>query len=102
MEEYMGLHEDIGTWEYITEQEYQALHKTIGKALLSMAISKIKKDANGNPNRAKYRIVVLGNLDPNKDCFAPVLSPLELRLLVAIATQQRIIPKTGNVSQAHF
>lgn len=100
----MGLHRDTGTWEYITESEYQTLCKTIGNALLSMAISKIKKDQDGNPDRAKYRIVVLGNLNPNdwsnKDCFAPVLSPLELRLLVAIATQHRIVPKTGDVSQA--
>ena len=57
-----------------------------------------------NPDRAKYRIVVLGNLDPHNwsssDCFAPVLSPLELRLMISLATKLCIVPKTGDVSQA--
>ena len=55
-----------------------------------MAISTIKYDGDGNPDRCKYRIVVLGNLDPNdwskSECFAPVLSQMELRLLLSIAT----------------
>jgi len=55
-----------------------------------MAISKIKTDADGDPDCAKYRIVVLGNLDPHNwsfsDCFAPVLSPLELRLMISLST----------------
>lgn len=61
-------------------------------------------DENGNPDCAKYHIVVLGNLDPhdwsNRDCFAPVLSSFDLRLQIAIAVQNCIIPKTGDVSQA--
>ena len=69
-----------------------------------MAISRVKTDENGNPDRAKYQIVVLGNLDPhdwsNRDCFGPVLSSFELQLLIAIAVQNRIIPKSGNISQA--
>ena len=105
LEEYLGLHEKTQTWEYITDEEqYQMLCPIIGNALLSMAISKIKIDENRNPNRAKYRIVVLGNLDPidwsTSDCFAPVVSPLELRLLVAIATQMKRTCKTGDVAQA--
>ena len=104
LEEYMGLHQDTQTWEYITEAEYQDLKKVIGRVLPTMALSKIKKDENGNPDRAKYRIVVLGNLDPHEwtpqECFAPVLSPLELRMLVAISAQLKTIPKTGDVAQA--
>mmetsp|Transcript_3382 Transcript_3382/g.5163 ORF Transcript_3382/g.5163 Transcript_3382/m.5163 type:complete len:553 (-) Transcript_3382:330-1988(-) len=69
-----------------------------------MAISKIKHDNQGNPDRAKYCIVALGNLDPHQwnssDCFAPVLSSLELGILMAIATQLRCLPKSGDVSQA--
>ena len=103
-EEYMGLHEETQTWEYISEDEYKALRPVVGNALPTMAISKVKTDENGKPNRAKYRIVVLGNLDPHNwsssDCFAPVISPIELKLLVAIATQFKRIPKTGDVSQA--
>ena len=104
LEEYMGLHSETQTWEYITEEEYKSLRPLVGNALPTMAISKIKTDENGDPLRAKYRIVVLGNLDPhdwsNNDCFAPVLSARELRLLIAIATQMKVIPKTGDVSQA--
>jgi hypothetical protein len=54
--------------------------------------------------RAKYRIVALGNLDPHnwskEDCFAPVMSQLELRLLTALAVQKKCIPKTADFVQA--
>ena len=104
LEEYMGLHSDTQMWEYIAEEEYQALRPLVRDALPTMAISKMKTDANGAPLWAKYRIVVLGNLDPynwsNNDCFTPVLSARELRLLIAIATQMKVIPKSGDVSQA--
>ena len=69
-----------------------------------MAISTIKYDGEGNPNRCKYRIVALGNLDPHnwskQDCFAPVLSQLEHRTLLSLATRLKCTPKTGDVSQA--
>ena len=69
-----------------------------------MAIYIIKKDGNGKPIRAKYRIVVLGNMDPygweKQDCFAPVLAQFELRMLIHITTEQGVIPKVGDVSQA--
>ena len=46
-----------------------------------------KYDETGQPKRAKYRIVALGNMDPyaweKSDCYAPVISQLELRLLVS-------------------
>jgi Reverse transcriptase (RNA-dependent DNA polymerase). len=103
-EEYFGLHNDTQTWEYITEDEYQNMKKILGRPLPTMAISKIKRDSQGNPTRAKYRIVVLGNLDPHNwsktDCFAPVLSAMELRLLLAIATNMRVIPKQCDAVQA--
>jgi len=50
--------------------------------LPTMVIATIKYDANNKPKRAKYRIVVLGNLDyhtwSKEDTAAPVLSQLEL------------------------
>ena len=64
-----------------------------------MAISKVKTNEDGKPEHAKYRIVILLNWS-NSNCFAPVISPLELKLLVAIATQMKVVPKTGDVSQA--
>ena len=70
----------------------------------TMAITTIKRDDDGNPIRAKYCIVALGNLDPyqwtNEDCFAPVLSQLELWFFISLAVQNKCIPKTGDVQQA--
>jgi hypothetical protein len=103
LEEYKGL-EDIDTWETISETEYQESKHLYKGVMPTMAIEVIKKDGEGRPVRAKYRIVALGNLDPHlwskSDCFTPVLSQLELRFLVALATQQQCIPKTGDITQA--
>ena len=87
-EEYNGLC-NFPTWEVISEQDYCRIRHVVGKPLPTMAISTIKKDENGKPKRCKYRIVVLGNLDNHEltktDCFAPVLSMPELRLLTNIS-----------------
>ena len=102
-DEYDGL-VGIDTWETITEEEYQQMKSSYKGLLPTMAITVIKYDGEGNPVRAKYRIVALGNLDPNRwsksECFAPVLSQMELRFIVALAVQHKCIPKTGDVSQA--
>ena len=102
-QEWQGL-KDIDTWETISEEEYNNTKHLYRGTMPTMAISVIKRDENGNPVRAKYRIVALGNLDPNtwskSDCFAPVLSQIELRLLTAIAAQRKCIPKTADVAQA--
>ena len=101
-EEYNGL-VNLDPWEVITEDEYKALLPLCRKALPTMAISTIKqKDGD---DRAKYRIVALGNLDPHNwtksDCFAPVLSQSDLRLLTAIAaTCKGRKVKSCDVSQA--
>jgi dUTPase len=101
--EYQGL-VDIDTWELISEAEYKRLQPLYKGLLPTMAITTIKKDGDGNPTRVKYRIVALGNLDPNdwskQDCFAPVLSQMELRLLTSIAASKGCIPKSGNITQA--
>ena len=62
-EEYLGLNDTTKTWEYILEKQYQAFHPIVGNALPTMDISTIKWDEHGAPCRAKYHIVVLGNLD---------------------------------------
>ena len=54
LEEYLGLRETAQTWEYLSEDEHKVLRPIIGNALPSIAISKIKKDEKGNPDRAKY------------------------------------------------
>ena len=103
-EEYRGL-QSLDTWEVINEDQYKLLKKHNKARLLpTMAISVIKKDGDGNPQRAKYRIVVLGNMDPygweKHDCFAPVLAQFELRVLLHLAVEKGCIPKQGDVSQA--
>ena len=102
-EEYEGLLR-LGTWEVISEEQYKLIKKSTGNPLPTMAISTIKKDKEGNPKRCKYRIVALGNLDPHNwsksDCFAPVISQAEVRLLCSIAANMKRIPKSGDVSQA--
>jgi hypothetical protein len=85
--EYDGL-ACIPTWEVLTESQFKLLSKG-QKSLPSMAISTIKYDANNQPKRAKYHIVVLGNLDCHKWCkestAAPVMSQLELCLMTSLA-----------------
>ena len=102
-EEYEGL-AHCNTYKVITNEEYKNLKNKVKGILPTMAIATIKTDGDGNPIRAKYRIVALGNMDPHpwskQDCFAPVLSQMELRLLVSIAAKLKVIPKTGDVSQA--
>ena len=102
-QEYQGL-VDIDTWEIISEEKYNNMKHILGNLLPTMAISTIKYDDNGNPVRAKYRIVALGNLDPHNwsktDCFAPVLSQMELRFLTALAARKKCIPKSGDITQA--
>ena len=82
-EEYEGL-QKLGTWRQL-KQVIKA------KFLPTMAISTIKYDGEGKPNSCKYRIVALGNLNTHnwskQDCFAPVLSQLEHRTLLALATR---------------
>ncbi len=102
-QEYQGL-VDIDTWETISEDEYNNMKHLYKGLMPTMAISVIKYDGDGNPVRAKYRIVALGNLDPNhwekSDCFAPVLSQPELRLLTAIAAKKKRLPKSADITQA--
>jgi hypothetical protein len=102
-EEYFGL-KNLPAWTHITEKEYQQLKPIVGNALPTMAISTIKYDENGKPKRCKFRICALGNLDPhswnNNDCYAPVLSALEVRLLTSLAVYHKRTLKNGDVKQA--
>jgi len=100
-EEYDGL-ESLSTWEVISEEQYRLLSK--GKrALPTMVIATIKYDANNRPKRAKYRLVVLGNLDyhtwSREATAAPVMSQLELRLLTSLAVFHRRVLKNCDVKQ---
>jgi hypothetical protein len=98
-EEYDGL-ESLPTWEVISEDHYKQLSK--GKrAHPTMAIATIKYDENNCPKRAKYRLVVLVNLDyhtwSKESTAAPVLSQLELRLLTSLAVYHCRVLKNCDV-----
>ena len=102
-EEYFGL-KNLPAWSVITESEFKNMRHIYKTALPTMAISTIKYNELGHPTRAKYRIVALGNLDPHEwsrsDCYAPVMSLLELRLITALAVRHKRILKSGDVKQA--
>mmetsp|Transcript_12383 Transcript_12383/g.17658 ORF Transcript_12383/g.17658 Transcript_12383/m.17658 type:complete len:109 (+) Transcript_12383:2250-2576(+) len=55
-EEYMDLFQDLDVFKYITKNESKQLKHILGQKLPSIAISTIKRDQNGQPVRAKYRI----------------------------------------------
>ncbi len=69
-----------------------------------MAIATIKYDANNQPKRVKYCIVVLGSLDyhtwSREETTAPVMSQLELRLLTSLAIYHKRVLKNCHVKQA--
>ena len=53
------------------------------------------------PRKIALYPFLLGNLlDPHdwssSDCFAPLLSPLELHLLISISTKMKMVPETGD------
>ena len=102
-EEYFGL-QNLPAWTTITQAQFDSLDSKRKYALPTMAISTIKYDEHNRPKRAKYRIVALGNLDPNNwsksDCYAPVMSLLELRLMTVLAVKKKRYLKCGDVKQA--
>jgi len=95
-EEFDGL-SSLPTWDIITEDQFHCLGNGI-KALPSMAIATIKYDEFNRPKRAKYRIVVLGNLDyhswSKESTKAPVMSQLELRILTSLAVIHKRVLKS--------
>jgi len=101
-EEYDGLF-SIPTWEVISEDEFKKLHKSV-KPLPSMPIASLEYDGNNKPKRAKYRIVVLGNLNyhvwSKESTAAPVLSQLELCLLTSSAIFHKKTLKNCDMKQA--
>jgi hypothetical protein len=101
-EEFDGLN-SLPTWDVITEDQFKKLSKGI-KALPSMAIATIKYDDFNRPKRAKYRIVVLGNLDYHnwsRDATAaPVMSQLELCILTSLAIHNKRVLKNWDIKQA--
>eukprot|EP00804_Cyclotella_cryptica_P008738 CCRYP_018465-RC/>CCRYP_018465-RC protein AED:0.27 eAED:0.26 QI:0/-1/0/1/-1/0/1/0/969 len=104
-EEKGGL-ERLNVFERITKRQYLQLKRSgrIGKALPSMCVLVIKPDKDGNPVRAKSRIVVLGNFEDRyytkSQRYAPVLKYSSLRLLCSKAVGDKCILKQGDCKNA--
>jgi hypothetical protein len=100
-EEYDGLN-SLPTWNLIPEDQFKQLKGV--KALPLMVIATIKFDQFNKPKRAKYRIVVLGNLDyhnwSKESTAAPVMSQLELRFLSVLAVSNKRVLKNCDIKQA--
>ena len=105
-EEYDGLN-GLDTFAEISEDEYNTLvakHGDKCKAIPTMNIFTVKKDKDGNPVRAKSRIVVLGNLErriwDKADRYAPVITAASNRLLMSMAVNDGRIMKQGDCKNA--
>eukprot|EP00956_Cyclotella_meneghiniana_P015762 scaffold24459_cov75-Cyclotella_meneghiniana.AAC.3 len=105
LEEKGGL-ESLHVYEKINKKTYLALRRSgrIGKALPSMCVLVVKHDKDGNPLRAKSRIVVLGNHEDRvyekSQKYAPVLKYSSLRLLVAKAVRAKRVLQQGDCKNA--
>ena len=92
-EEYDGLDNlDVFTEiTYLQYKEYRRIHGEKATAIPTMNLFTIKPDMDGSPNRAKSRIVALGNLErriwSREDKYAPVLSSTASRLLVSMTVE---------------
>ena len=107
LEEKHGLR-DCDTYEEISLQEYERLrrlpHSVVPKAIPTMCVLTIKRNEHMNPDRAKSRIVVLGNLEDRvwekSEKYAPVLMYSSLRLLASMATASCRTLKQGDCKNA--
>eukprot|EP00804_Cyclotella_cryptica_P030273 CCRYP_019237-RA/>CCRYP_019237-RA protein AED:0.06 eAED:0.03 QI:0/0/0/1/0/0/3/0/1322 len=104
-EEKGGL-EGMDVFERLNKKQYLALKRTgrIGKALPSMCVLVVKTDKDGKPDRAKSRIVVLGNFEDRiyekSQKYAPVLKYTSLRLLTSKAVSDKWILQQGDCKNA--
>jgi hypothetical protein len=84
----------VDTYEVITLEQYRELRSQgAPQAIPSMCVLVVKLDEHGNPDRAKSRIVVLGNHEDRvwakHERAVPVLKYSSLRLMVSAAVQCR-------------
>ena len=102
MEEYDSI-QNMNVYTKITEDEYQAIKHTAGRPIPTMCMLTIKYK-NGIPDRAKSRIVVLGNQQQHTfsphQTYASVLSQDAFRTILSLAVSRRRILKQGDVKNA--
>ena len=96
----------MDVYERINKKQYLLLCRKglIPKAIPSMCVLVVKPDRDDKPNRAKSRIVVLGNFEDRlyakAQRYAPVLKYDSLRLLTPNAVSHRRVLQQGNCKNA--
>ena len=103
-EEYNGLNA-LDTYDVIDEPTYLRMAAEHGvEAIPTMCIHTVKPDAQGKPERAKSRTVVLGNEEQRywekNDVFAPVIQKAMVRSLVACGLSLRRTTKQCDAKNA--
>ena len=103
-EEHDGL-EALNTYDIIDEATYRQLAAQHNiTAIPTMCIHTVKPDAEGKPDRAKSRTVVLGNEEQRHwektDLFAPVIAKHSIRTLVALSVSKGRITKQCDAKNA--
>jgi hypothetical protein len=102
LEEAEGLKEQ-NTYYTISAKEYREKHQHI-QVIPSMAVQTVKKDENGALDRAKSRIVALGNFEvrvwEKSEKFAPVLPDESSRVMTSMAVQSGRREKQGDCKNA--
>ena len=102
LEELYGL-QSMDTYVTISKREYDRKYSHI-EVLPSMNVQVIKPDEDGNPDRAKSRIVALGNYETSiwekADTFAPVLRDESSRLMTSMAVEMGRREKQGDCKNA--
>ena len=95
------------TYVEIGLQEYRrlcCLHTAAPKAIPFMYVMLVKRNENMTPDRAKYRIIALGNikgrLSEKREKYAPVLQYSSLCLLASMATENCHVLKQGDCKKA--
>jgi hypothetical protein len=96
-EEYDGL-QKFDMFEELKLAEYLKLAEMHGHAIPYTCVLITKKDKNGNPIRAKSRIVVLGNKDPHQwskgECSTPFTTQSAVHLLMSLTIEHQQICTT--------
>lgn len=99
-----ALEQDSVDRDILQQYKDLRLKKGAPKAIPTMCVLTVKTDENLNPDRAKSRIVVLGNLEDRywakSDRYAPVLQYSSLRLLTSMAVEKRRRLKQGDFKNA--
>ncbi len=91
-QEYSDL-QNMNVYDTISQDEFQRIQHHCGRPIPTMCILTIKYK-NGYPDRAKCRVVVLGNQQQQQsytkdEKYAPVITQNQFRCLLSLAVKNR-------------